>query len=199
MIDCRVYVRPEGNHLVGLCAELREIITASRLDENRRESVTALRRPERSRKGLYAKRLGAAISAQTPLERRFNTMGDSDRTAIPGAKIVRSHHHNSQSHHLFAPNLQRAFSRHYQSGYGIPATRLMATASAVKSTTATMRNRKSSNCGKIPSATISVVAPAGGCSTLSAMTVPAVKASATAAAMTRAMPRGGLAVRRADR
>jgi hypothetical protein len=107
MIDCRVYVRPEGNHFVGLCAELREIITASRLEENRRESVTCLRRPGRSRKGFYAKRLGAAISAQTPLERRVNTMGDSDRTAIPGAKIVRSHHHNPQSHQLFAPELAK--------------------------------------------------------------------------------------------
>jgi hypothetical protein len=31
--DCRIYVRPEGNHFVGLCAELREIITGNTVDE----------------------------------------------------------------------------------------------------------------------------------------------------------------------
>lgn len=31
--NCRIYVRPEGNHFVGLCAELREVITASTVDE----------------------------------------------------------------------------------------------------------------------------------------------------------------------
>jgi hypothetical protein len=31
--DCRIYVRPEGNHFVGLCAELREIITGNSVDE----------------------------------------------------------------------------------------------------------------------------------------------------------------------
>lgn len=31
--DCHVYVRPEGNHFVGLCAELQEIITARTVDE----------------------------------------------------------------------------------------------------------------------------------------------------------------------
>lgn len=33
MTNCRVYVRREGNHFVGLCAELREIITARTVDE----------------------------------------------------------------------------------------------------------------------------------------------------------------------
>lgn len=33
MTECRIYVRPEGNHVVGLCAELREIITARTVDE----------------------------------------------------------------------------------------------------------------------------------------------------------------------
>jgi hypothetical protein len=31
--DCRIYVRPEGNHLVGLCAELKEIVTGSTIEE----------------------------------------------------------------------------------------------------------------------------------------------------------------------
>lgn len=33
MTNSLVHVRPEGNHFVGLCAELREVITASTVDE----------------------------------------------------------------------------------------------------------------------------------------------------------------------
>ncbi len=31
--SCRIYVRPEGNHFVGLCAEIREIVAGSTVDE----------------------------------------------------------------------------------------------------------------------------------------------------------------------
>jgi len=41
--DCRIYVRPEGNHFVGLCAELRAVITGNTVDEivTRAKSLSA--------------------------------------------------------------------------------------------------------------------------------------------------------------
>jgi hypothetical protein len=30
---CHVFVRPEGNHFIGLCAELREIVSGSTIDD----------------------------------------------------------------------------------------------------------------------------------------------------------------------
>src|SRR5579884_1470402 len=73
----------------------------------------------------------------------------------------------------------------FQTGYGIPASRLMANAMGVSTATAISSSNSCQGCVMRPSDTISVVAPAGGCGALSKTIRLEVSPSESAAAIIR--------------
>src|SRR5436190_23884495 len=73
----------------------------------------------------------------------------------------------------------------FHNGYGMPARRLMAIACKVSSTTAPIRKTSCQGWRKIPSDTINVVAPAGGCGDFNRTITPEVSPRESPAAMTR--------------
>ena len=87
---------------------------------------------------------------------------------------------------LFTPSLPSRGSRGgLQSGYAMPAKRLMTMACKVRSTTAPMSRTSCQGWRKTPSETISVVAPAGGCGTLRSTITPVVSPSERPVAIAR--------------